>query len=706
MSVLPCITFSGETDMIFRRARCLTASAETLVLALALALMLALDASAQDVETVALSGDQAPGADPGVVFSGFGVPALNAKGQTAFRGILTGTGVDSTNDLGFYSEGSGALAQVAREGDQAPDTGDGVVFRDLGNSVGKPLLNAVGQTAFRGFLSEDFSYLGIYSEGSGTLAQVARMKVDQAPGAGDGVVFSVFYGKGCPALNAAGQTAFLSSLAGTGVEPTNDHGIYSQGSGTLIQMARTGDQAPGAGDGVVFRALGSPVLNAAGQTAFEGSLTGAGVDFTNDNAIYSEASGTLAQLAREGDQAPDAGDGVVFSDFFGELALNDRGQAAFLSSLAGTGVDSTNDRGIYSEGSGALAQVVREGDQAPGAGAGVVFHRLGFPVLNIKGRIAFRGFLTGTGVDFANDSVIYREDNGALTQVAREGDQAPGAGVGVVFSVLGRPVLNAVGQTAFIGSLTGTGVDFTNNNGIYATDVDGQLIEIIRAGDPFDVNDDPLLEDFRTVETISFASNFNDPGQIGFRARFTDGSSGIFVSNLVSVAQPPSPQNEIFRLATGESLLPKTELKRVLGWKMVEAVSLPPSSGNLQILQEYKNGRGETIQLSAYEQPANFESLKNDSFFQRSLLTSSELGCFNGDGFTGTFRITHKLAFNDSDERYVAFTRRNYVILITSKIGLGDKCSGHEWGGVSGRRVASERDLVELAQVVDNHPSW
>ena len=55
--------------------------------------------------------------------------------------------------------------------------------------------------------------------------------------------------------------------------------------------------------------------------------------------------------------------------------------------------------------------------------------------------------------------------------------------------------------------------------------------------------------DFRTVNSLGFTANtgngdgrpsgFNDLGQLGFFASFTDGSQGIFVSNLVAIPDPP-----------------------------------------------------------------------------------------------------------------------------------------------------------------------
>ena len=104
--------------------------------------------------------------------------------------------------------------------------------------------------------------------------------------------------------------------------------------------------------------------------------------------------------------------------------LNDAGQTAFSADLTGSGVDSTNDAGIWSEGSGSLALVARSGDHAPGTPSGVNFsqlrYHLMFAVLNDAGQIAFFASLTGSGVDSTNDLGIWATDRtGALQLIAR-----------------------------------------------------------------------------------------------------------------------------------------------------------------------------------------------------------------------------------------------------------------------------------------------
>ena len=500
-----------------------------------------------DFETIALAGDQAPDADVGVVLNSFSAPSVNASGQTVFNGFLVGAGVDLNNSSGVYRDDFGMLEQVARRSDQAPGAAGGVVF--TGFDFSAPVLNDSGQTAFLAFLGgtgvNETNDSGIYSDGSGALAQVARTG-DQAPGSG--AAFSDF---DSPVLNASGQTAFRAELTGG----TNQSGIYSEGSGTLAQVARTGEQAPGAGNGVFFDDFGDPVLNVLGQTVFLADLSGTGVDGTNDMGIYSEASGALAQLARTGDQAPDADSGVVF-DRFRDPVINASGQIVLRAELSGTGVDSTNGEAVYATLSGTLAEVVRTGDQVPGASGGVAFGGFNFfsnPLLNNSGQIAFEGFLVGDDVTVDDNTALYVTDqSGQLEQVVRAGDQAPGTASGIVFDSFSEVALNDSGQLAFRANLFGEGVDeeFNDNDtAIFATNVDGEVVLIAREGEMFDVDDDPMVEDLRRVTFLTFvddtgngdgrSSGFNDLGQIAFRLNFDGGTSGVFVSNLVATVPEP-----------------------------------------------------------------------------------------------------------------------------------------------------------------------
>ena len=236
---------------------------------------------------------------------------------------------------------------------------------------------------------------------------------------------------------------------------------------TFRTVAMTGDPAPGTGPGVVYSDLSTTraVINGSGQVVFRGLLTGTGVDGTNNAGIWSDGSGSLGLVARDGDAALGAEPGVQYIGLFASR-INEAGRIAFKSTLTGPGVDSTNDRGIWSEGSGSLSLVMREGNAAPGTEPGVVYSSVNIPLFNGAGQTAFVSFLTGPGVDNTNDRGIWSGGSGSLGLVAREGAAAPGTGPGVVYINLNGPVFNGAGQTAFNSHLTGPSVDFTNDTGI------------------------------------------------------------------------------------------------------------------------------------------------------------------------------------------------------------------------------------------------
>jgi hypothetical protein len=493
--------------------------------------------------THALKGDQAPGTDPGVVFSVFGTPVLNGTGQIAFTASVSGLGVNFQNDDGLWSEGAGSLSLIGRENFAAPGTPAGVLF----NNISAPAFNDAGQTAFQSTLKgtgvTNTNSTGIWSGAPGSLSLLARTD-SAAPGAPAGAVFTDL-GAGVMLLNNAGQTAFDARLIGTGiVTGTNDRGIWSQGSGSLSVTARTADAAPGTG-GVFNQFLFDPVINASGQTAFTGGLAGAGVNASNDSAIWAGGTGSLSLVAREADPAPGTGAGVVFSSnfAFNNPAINDAGQTAFLGFLSGSGVNTANDIGIWSQGSGSLQLVAREGDAAAGMAAGVVYgNTLSRPVINGAGQTAFGGRVAGTGVDSTNNIALWMGDTGSPSLVARSGDPAPGTAAGVVFgSQFFNYVLNDTGQIAFTADVTGPGVF---GQGIWATDSAGTLTLVARTGDLFDVNDDPLIDDFRTISLVRLKTNsggqdgratsFNDASQLAFRLRFTDNTEGIFVATITA----------------------------------------------------------------------------------------------------------------------------------------------------------------------------
>lgn len=486
--------------------------------------------AAGTLRTVALTGQPAPGTTLNFLAMAVGPVVINDAGQTAFGAVLSANG----GDRGIWSEGSGTLALVARTDMPAPGPPNNLEFF----LTGVPSLNNAGQTAFWSLVG--FSRESLWLEELGGLEPVA-LAGTAAPGTSPAVNFrtvSPFF-----SFNDAGQAAFTALLSGTGVTAANINSMWSNGGGSLAMLARTGSQAPGTPSGVNFDNFGTVQLNSAGQSAFFATLAGAGVTDDNNRGIWSNRTGSIALVVRGGSQAHGLPAGVSYTNVFNG-GFNSAGQIALVASLAGAGVHSENNHGVWLERSGDFVLVARKGEQAPGTPSGVNYGSFQSTALNDAGRLAFAAGLVGDGVDSTNDSGLWVESSTGLNLVARGGSQAPGTASGVTFGEFGNLAFNDAGQVALTVTLAGIGVGDSNDQGIFATDRTGAPHLIARTGDLLEV----AAGDSRVVSHLQFAGGsgggdgrrigLNRAGQVAFRAVFADGSSGAFVSNLVAVPEP------------------------------------------------------------------------------------------------------------------------------------------------------------------------
>lgn len=460
---------------------------------------------------------------------------LNDAGHTAFAATLTGAGIDSTNDTALFSGGAGSgLGVVLQTGTPTQGLASGVHVA----SFGDPILNGNGQTALTVTLSgagiDDTNSSAILRERRHSGLSLVVQEGDQAAGLAAGIQYEWFPHL---AFDDTERTGFAARLRGSGIAgPENDTAIYTQGGGSgLSLIGQTGMQVSDPSDGAKYIYFGGPVLNNAGQTAFlaghvDGPYAGA------FDRIYVDGKGPeRTVVAQTGTQVADLAAGVSYGSFGGPT-LNDAGYTAFQGRLTGDGVNDSNDSAIFSEGSGSGVSVIaREGDQAAGLATGVKHGEfLGRVNLNNAGQTAFWSLLTGNGIDSPYHQAIFSEGGGSgLVPVVQTGTQAAGLAAGVNYEAFGyrAPVLNDLGQLAFFAILSGVGVDSTNDRAIFATDLLGDVLLVAAEGELFNVSSDPLVDDLRTID--SFGSfEFNNSGELAFNALFTDGSSGIFVATI------------------------------------------------------------------------------------------------------------------------------------------------------------------------------
>ncbi len=352
----------------------------------------------------------------------------------------------------------------------------------------------------------------------------------------------------------------------------------------------SGQQVPGQASGVVFNSFDGtnnafswdtgPALNSSGDLAFRADFR-EGFSLAG-NAICTRVAGVLSVAAR--DQTPAAGTGVNFWSFYPPL-LNEAGHIAFVGRLVSSPF--VTDFGIWSNVTGALTLAAREGDPAPGVGAGVVFGDLDPQVytlhLNNNSHLAFDAALAGAGVTASNDLAIFTDHPATLGLVAREGDQAPGLAPGVVYVDDGAFIefgFNDPGDLVFATRLSGPGVTSTVNDSAIFHGGTGAAVLVHRASEQVPGVAGPafsriLFSDLRidTAGQAIFLASFREPPsnivRVGvFTGSFTAGirllaaegeqapGSGTTYATLGAFSNPTMSDSGLVafeaRLASGE----------------------------------------------------------------------------------------------------------------------------------------------------------
>ena len=486
---------------------------------------------------VALSGQRAPGTPEGVVFDdGYAFfPSIFTSGQTEFLAFVTGPSINEDNDTGIWSEASGTLALVAREGDAAPGAGAGMSFGQILRHQSSSTGHIVLQATLIGPGVDESNKLGIWSNSSGELVLVARTG-SPAPGVSDVAVFADFDEA---LINRSGQVAFIARLAGPSVDAANESGIWSEASGTLALVTRGGQShAPGS-QRLPFRRFHFLAFNDAGQVAFSASLSGG----LETSGIW-VGSNTLIEIAVASEIDPAAGDPAPgaplasFRSLISPIEIDDQGRTVFFADLAG--VDAGNDSGIWSSGPNGVVLVAREGDAAPGTSAGTVFDDFeraqpGAPALN-GGHVTFQALLRGPGVNETNDQGCWsRSSAGEVNLIARYGDIVPDS-EGAVFSGIGYPSLTNTGQIVFGAVVNRLGSEETDL-AICIRDADGKLRVAVKDSDTARLSGSSATffgvgqgGGEATGGESGRAASLNDQGQLVFTAFLFDGRRGVFVT--------------------------------------------------------------------------------------------------------------------------------------------------------------------------------
>ncbi len=402
---------------------------------------------------------------------------------------------------------------------------------------------------------------------------------------------------------SGGAVGFKSALQGSGVNASNDRALFLASGGTTVSLARTGSTAPGTPAGTTYFDLELPQVNQTNRAIFRGvvdgpsinpgidsigiwsgdtsgntslvvrsgiaapaypalqvidtvvpvqgntkfgfraTLTGVGINGDNNDVIYHGTPGNWSPVIREGDTPPGfAAGSAIFNIGTTEydLKMSHGNKVWFTGAVNGPGIDSFNNQGLWTGTPGNVQLVYREGTQAVGMPAGVVYRLNPLFHINSSDRFAMITPVSDTGGITVASYAYFTGSAGNLSLVATHGQQAPGTPNGVVFDMAStgfQPLISENGAVALQSYLTGPGVIANVNDiGIWAYG-NGQLQMVARTGESVDV-DPGAGVDMRVIQSLFFPNNgFADDGRLLWGAYFTDGTQAAFYT-LVAVPEP------------------------------------------------------------------------------------------------------------------------------------------------------------------------
>jgi len=395
---------------------------------------------------IARRGQSAP--DGNGKFFSFSSPPINDAGQVGVFASFSGTPQPIVDGNGIYRSepGQASLVQIVRTGQTTPD-GNGKFMAFNHRS-----LNEAGQFAFSAQLTDTQAgsgdSRGVYLGDGGPLTQLAR-RGQAAPGGG--AVLNTF--SFSTALNDGGEALFIAELSTDPGTANDDRGVFRHNGLSLANVAAQGDAVPN-GNGTIasFPFDEFPTFNNAGQFTFAADLAGATGGINGNRALFLSDGATVTELVRKGQPAPD-GNGT-FNAFHTVPPLNNAGQTAIVADFAGSIGGAKELRGLFRTEGSAITRIARMGQLLPDgvSSLGLFFHDE--VAMNDRGQLAFLADRRVAGDAAPYDQAIFfHNDSRGLAVIAKSGDPLLGSTItSLIF--LGNSAdeyssLNNSGQLAF-----------------------------------------------------------------------------------------------------------------------------------------------------------------------------------------------------------------------------------------------------------------
>ena len=402
----------------------------------------------------AFQGGPVPGiSTAGATFKSFLDPVLALDGSVAFIAKVKGGGVEKSADSGVWTNAFGsALELVLRERSAVPGLPAGATLKSVqGISLRNgELLALLTLNLAPGVVKEgnDTVLLRMTAPGAATVLLREGRELAGLPGT-KVQTFSVL----SPALGSPGHGRWHAGglvVAKATLIDGRTLLVKIASDGTVTPLLSTADAATPVAPDARWKAFGLPAVGNSGS-GFAVAATlkpdRGGVLATDKNALLSSIDGTdWSVFARQSDPAPVTRAGPLYASFF-DPVVNDAGDVAFLATLQGAGIDTSNQTALFGGLPDDPQLIARLGARVPdelGAATTAVWSKfISFALPG--GPDAGPVFLAKTS---GGDIGIWAVDSqGTLRRILRIGDTPAGATAPIAGLTLLKATAGAYGVT-------------------------------------------------------------------------------------------------------------------------------------------------------------------------------------------------------------------------------------------------------------------
>jgi len=312
-------------------------------------------------------------------------------------------------------------------------------------------------------------------------------------------------------------TGYTSPVSGSGPFVS---GVWLSDGATSRQLLIEGETLPGLEPSVTIGAFSSQVkLSDNGQVFAKVTLEGAGIDGSNNDALIQIGSDSKSIIVREGQQAAGMPAGVVWAGGFSH-SVDDLGRVAFGAAVSGPGITMKNNRALWKFQAGQANLIIQSGDEPPNLPAGVTATGAFAPFPHSgSGEVFFYAQLNGPGFEL-NTPSLWRSGGSDYELVAKRGDMLPGAPGDLAIHDFSNTNINNAGDLYLGLQLEGTGIgEEPFDYQSFWQIKDEQYVLIARVGEPAP---SPFPG---SIYTRVFSGAVNKVGQYAFWGSFEHTSS-------------------------------------------------------------------------------------------------------------------------------------------------------------------------------------